>query len=139
VPICINTVQHPLPSPKRALELGRSVGRALESWPGAEKIVVLGTGGLSHQLDGTRAGFINVDYDKFCLRNIVPDPGALTRHDTLDIVELAGSQGVEILNWLAARGALTGSLRELAHNYHVPISNTAAATMLVENRTKVAA
>jgi protocatechuate 4,5-dioxygenase beta chain len=139
VPICINTVQHPLPSPKRCLEFGRSVGHALESWPGDEKIVVLGTGGLSHQLDGERAGFINPSYDRFCLRNIVPDPEALTAHDTLDIVELAGSQGVEILNWLAARGALTGSPRELAHNYHVPISNTAAATLLVENRAMAAA
>ena len=137
VPICINTVQHPLPSPRRCLALGRSVGKALESWPGDERIVVLGTGGLSHQLDGERAGFINPSYDRFCLRNIVPDPEALTAHDTLDIVELAGSQGVEILNWLAARGALTGSPRELAHNYHVPISNTAAATLLVENKARV--
>ena len=68
------------------------------------------------------------------MRNIVPDPEALTRHDTLDIVELAGSQGVEILNWLAARGALTGAVRELAHNHHVPISNTAGATLLAENK-----
>ena len=134
VPICINTVQHPLPSPRRCLNLGRSVGKALESWPGDERIVVLGTGGLSHQLDGERAGFLNPTYDRFCLRNIVPDPEALTRHDTLDIVELAGSQGVEILNWLAARGALTGAVRELAHNYHVPISNTAGATLLAENK-----
>ncbi len=139
VPICINTVQHPLPSPKRCLALGRSVGKALESWRGDERIVVLGTGGLSHQLDGERAGFINVDYDKFCLRNIVTDPEALTQHDSLDIVELAGSQGVEILNWIAARGALTGAVRELAHNYHVPISNTAAATLLAENRVLVRA
>jgi len=80
-----------------------------------------------------------VDYDKFCLRNILPDPEALTQHDSLDIVELAGSQGVEILNWIAARGALTGAVRELAHNYHVPISNTAAATLLTENRVLVAA
>jgi protocatechuate 4,5-dioxygenase beta chain len=139
VPICINTVQHPLPSPKRALALGRSVGKALKSWQGDEKIVVLGTGGLSHQLDGQRAGFINVDYDKFCLSHIVDDPEALTGNSALDIVELAGSQGVEILNWLAARGALTGQLCELAHNYHVPISNTAAATLLVEQRVGVSA
>jgi protocatechuate 4,5-dioxygenase beta chain len=137
VPISINTVQHPLPSPKRCYELGKAVGRALENWPGDEKIVVLGTGGLSHQLDGERAGHINVDYDKFCLRNLVPDPEALLQHDTLDIVELAGSQGVEILNWIAARGALRGSVRELASNYHVPISNTAAATVLLENNVKV--
>jgi protocatechuate 4,5-dioxygenase beta chain len=134
VPICINTVQHPLPSPKRCLELGRAVGKALKSWKGGEKIVVLGTGGLSHQLEGKRAGFINKEYDHFCLDNIGPMPEALLRHDSLDIVELAGSQGVEILNWLAARGAMTGDVVELSSNYHVPISNTAAATMLFENR-----
>ena len=137
VPIAINTVQHPLPSPKRCHDLGKAVGRALESWPGDEKIVVFGTGGLSHQLEGERAGHINTDYDKFCLRNLAPDPEALLQHDTLDIVELAGSQGVEILNWIAARGALLGSVRELASNYHVPISNTAAATVLLEHREAV--
>ncbi|MCX7676967.1 MAG: class III extradiol dioxygenase family protein [Alteraurantiacibacter sp.] len=139
VPIAINTVQHPLPSPKRCHELGKAVGRAIESWRGNEKVVIFGTGGLSHQLEGERAGHINVDYDKFCLRNLAPDPEALLQHDTLDIVELAGSQGVEILNWIAARGALRGSVRELASNYHVPISNTAAATVLLENRDRVQA
>jgi len=137
VPIAINTVQHPLPSPRRCFDLGRAVGRALASWHGAEKIVVFGTGGLSHQLEGGRAGHINSDYDRFCLRNLARDPEALLQHDSLDIVELAGSQGVEILNWIAARGALTGSVRELASNYHVPISNTAAATVLLENSATV--
>ena len=134
VPVCINTVQHPLPSPKRCYDLGRAVGRALESWHGNEKIVVFGTGGLSHQLEGKRAGFLNKEYDHFCLDNIGPMPEALLKHDALDIVELAGSQGVEIMNWLAARGALTGDVVELSSNYHVPISNTAAATVLFENR-----
>lgn len=139
VPIAINTVQHPLPAPRRCFELGRAVGRALESWPGDQKVLVMGTGGLSHQLEGERAGHINVEYDKFCLRNLAPDPEALLQHDTLDIVEMAGSQGVEILNWIAARGALSGSVSELASNYHVPISNTAAATVLLENRASVRA
>jgi protocatechuate 4,5-dioxygenase beta chain len=134
VPICINTVQHPLPSPKRCFDLGRAVGRALKSWKGPEKIVVFGTGGLSHQLEGKRAGFINKDYDHFCLDNIGPNPEALLGNSSFEIVELAGSQGVEILNWIAARGALTGDVVELASNYHVPISNTAAATALFENR-----
>ncbi|MCB2066244.1 MAG: protocatechuate 3,4-dioxygenase [Erythrobacter sp.] len=139
IPIAINTVQHPLPSARRCYNLGKAVGRALESWQGDEKIVVLGTGGLSHQLEGGRAGHINSDYDRFCLRNLARDPEALLQHDVLDIVELAGSQGVEILNWIAARGALHGSVRELASNYHVPISNTAAATVLLENRVTVSA
>lgn len=132
VPICINTVQHPLPSPARCLALGRAVGEALERWPGDERIVVLGTGGMSHQLDGTRAGFINVEFDRFCLESLADNPEALAEHDALDLVELAGSQGVEIINWLAARGALGTSVSELTSNYHVPISNTAGATLLLE-------
>jgi len=132
VPICINTVQHPLPSPARCLALGRAVGEALRAWDGDERIVVLGTGGLSHQLDGTRAGFINVEFDRFCLRHLATSPEALAEYDSLELVELAGSQGVEFINWIAARGALGDTVRELASNYHVPISNTAGATLLLE-------
>jgi protocatechuate 4,5-dioxygenase beta chain len=134
VPIAINTVQHPLPSPARCLALGRAVGTALRSWQGGEKIVVLGTGGLSHQLDGARAGFINKDYDRLCLDNLGPNPELLTRHSSLEIIELAGSQGIEILNWIAARGALGEAPHEVSRNYHIPISNTAAATLLLERR-----
>ena len=133
IPIAINTVQHPLPSAKRCLALGRAVRKALETWGGDEKIVVMGTGGLSHQLEGERAGFINKDYDLFCLDNLGPHPEALTQHSPVEIVELSGSQGVEILNWIAARGALgLANPLQKHRNYHIPISNTAAATLLLE-------
>lgn len=134
VPIAINTVQHPLPSPKRCLALGRAVYQALQNWQGSERIVIFGTGGLSHQLDGERAGFINKDYDRFCLDNLGPDPEALTQHSAVDIIELAGSQGIEILNWIAARGAMGPDASEISRNYHIPISNTAAATLLLESK-----
>jgi protocatechuate 4,5-dioxygenase beta chain len=130
IPIAINTVQFPLPSPKRCLALGRAVGKALRSWQGDERIVVFGTGGLSHQLDGERAGFINQKYDRFCMDKLGPDVDALTTISALDVIEEAGSQGVEIVNWIAARGALGDTVHELSRNYHIPISNTAAATML---------
>jgi len=132
VPIAINTVQHPLPSAKRALAFGRSVHRALASWPGAERVVVIGTGGLSHQLDGARAGFMNPEYDRFCLDHLANDPDALTHHSIHEIVRLSGTQGVEVLNWIAARGALGPTAREVHRNYHIPISNTAAATLLLD-------
>ena len=132
VPIAINTVQHPLPSAKRCLALGRSVPKALEAWGGNERIVVIGTGGLSHQLDGERAGFINADYDLFCLDNLSSAPDALTRDSIREMVRLSGTQGVEVLNWIAARGALGSGARELHRNYHIPISNTAAATLVLE-------
>jgi protocatechuate 4,5-dioxygenase, beta chain len=136
VPVAINTVQHPLPSMARCFELGRSVGRALASYPQDLKVVVIGTGGLSHQLDGERAGFINKEFDTLCMDQLSADPEALTRYTIPQLVELAGAQGVEFLNWMAMRGALTGSVSELHRNYHIPISNTAAATLLFENRPR---
>jgi protocatechuate 4,5-dioxygenase, beta chain len=132
VPVCINTVQHPLPSMKRCLALGRSVGRALEAWAGDTRILVMGTGGLSHQLDGARAGFINRDFDQQCLDALVADPEALQRYSVHELVALAGTQGVEILNWMAARGAMAGGARQLFRNYHIPISNTASALQVLE-------
>jgi protocatechuate 4,5-dioxygenase beta chain len=98
---------------------------------------VVGTGGLSHQLDGERAGFINKDFDQLCMEKIVRDPHALARYSIPQLVELAGAQGVELLNWVAMRGALTGEVTEAHRNYHIPISNTAAATMVLENRAMV--
>jgi protocatechuate 4,5-dioxygenase beta chain len=134
VPIAINTVQHPLPSAARCLKLGQAVGRAIESWRPDAKVLVLGTGGLSHQLDGTRAGFINRDFDLLCMDKLVSDPECLTRYSNAELVRLAGTQGVELLMWLAARGTLhTGGARKLHSNYHIPISNTASGVMLLEN------
>jgi protocatechuate 4,5-dioxygenase beta chain len=133
VPVSINTVQHPLPSVGRCLALGRSVGRALSSYPQDLRVVVVGTGGLSHQLDGERAGFINKEFDRLCMDKLVSEPEALTQYSIRQWVELAGAQGVEFLNWMAMRGALTGTVRELHRNYHIPISTPAAATVVREN------
>jgi protocatechuate 4,5-dioxygenase, beta chain len=134
VPISINTVQHPLPSLKRCLNLGRSVGRAIASYPEDLRVMIVGTGGLSHQLDGKRAGFINKEFDQLCMDKLAGEPEALTRYSIHDLVEESGAQGVEFLNWMAMRGALTGEVREVHRNYHIPISNTAAATVVLENR-----
>jgi protocatechuate 4,5-dioxygenase, beta chain len=133
VPIEINTVQHPLPSAARCFSLGQSVGRAIEQWNTDAKVLIVGTGGLSHQLDGQRAGYINRDFDLLCMEKIVADPGALTRYSNTELIRLAGSQGVELLMWLAARGALHTGVRKLHSNYHIPISSTASAVMLLEN------
>lgn len=98
------------------------------------RVVVIGTGGLSHQLDGERAGFINREFDLMCMEKIVGEPEALARYSTLDLVRLAGAQGVELVNWLVARGALTGSVGKVHSNYHIPISNTATGMLVLENR-----
>ena len=134
VPIMVNTVQHPLPSPARCYKFGQAVGRAIESYNKDLKVLVMGTGGLSHQLDGERAGFINKDFDLMCLEKLVDDPIALTRYSVVDIVEKAGTQGVEILNWIAMRGALTGRVSKVHSNYHIPISNTASGLLVMDNQ-----
>jgi protocatechuate 4,5-dioxygenase beta chain len=136
VPIAVNTVQFPLPSPTRCYKLGKAIGRAIESYGEDIRVVVVATGGLSHQLDGKRAGFINKKFDLICLEKIVSDPQALARYSTHDLVRDAGAQGVELLMWFVMRGAMTGQVTDIHHSYHVPISNTAAAVMLLENKTQ---
>jgi protocatechuate 4,5-dioxygenase beta chain len=133
IPIAINTVQHPLPTPARCFKLGQAVGRAIDGYGPDLKVLMVGSGGLSHQLDGKRAGFINKPFDLYCLDKLVGDPEALARCSTLKIVEEAGSQGVELLNWIAMRGALTGAVSKVHGNYHIPISNTASALLVLEN------
>ena len=88
---------------------------------------------VSHQLDGTRAGFINKALDQLCLDKIVADPLALTRYTNREIIELAGSQGVELMTWVAIRGALQGRVTKVTSAYQVPISNTGGAVMLLQN------
>jgi protocatechuate 4,5-dioxygenase beta chain len=134
VPIAMNHVQHPLPSLRRCFALGQAVGRALEAWDENVRVLVVGTGGLSHQLDGKRAGFINKPFDLMCMDAIVGEPERLTRLSIPELVREAGAQGTELMTWIAARGALTGRVRKLHSTYHIPISNTAAASMLLENQ-----
>jgi protocatechuate 4,5-dioxygenase beta chain len=132
VPICINTVQFPLPSARRCYALGQAVGEAIASWDSDQKVVVIGTGGLSHQLDGARAGFINKPFDLKFMDSLVHDPEWATQYSTHELVEKTGTQGVELLMWLATRGAVPGPVRKVHTNYHIPISNTAAGMMALE-------
>jgi len=140
VPVAINSIQHPLPGPKRCYDLGRAVGRAIESYDEDVSVLVLGSGGLSHQLDGERAGFINKAFDQECMDEIAGDVSVLNKYSALDVVERAGAQGVELMCWIAARAAMGGgSVKELRRSYHIPISNTASAVMLLSNERVKAA
>jgi protocatechuate 4,5-dioxygenase beta chain len=132
VPISINTVQFPLPKASRCLAFGRAVGEAVASWRSDKKVVMVGTGGLSHQLDGQRAGFINKPFDLAFMQSLIDDPTWAAQYSIHELVEKTGTQGVELLNWLAARAAIPGEVRKLHSNYHIPISNTAAGMMVLE-------
>jgi protocatechuate 4,5-dioxygenase, beta chain len=132
VPVCINTVQAPLPSAARCYRLGEAIGRAVESFGTNERVVVIGTGGLSHQLDGERAGFINKAFDLKFMESLTSNPTWATKFSTHELVEQAGTQGIELLMWLTTRAALGVKARTLHSNYHIPISNTASGLMLME-------
>ncbi|MGO8829093.1 MAG: class III extradiol dioxygenase family protein [Steroidobacteraceae bacterium] len=135
VPVCINTVQFPLPSAKRVYALGRAVGDAIHTWESDKKVAVLASGGLSHQLDGERAGFINKEFDLQFLSSLLTNPEWATQFSIHDLVEKTGTQGVELLMWLAMRAALTTNtiaVRKVHSNYHIPISNTATGLLALE-------
>ena len=132
IPVAINCERHPMPKPSRCYAFGQAIGRAVASYGGDDKVVVMGTGGLSHQLDGERAGIIATGFDLECMDRIISDPESLTRYSIEDLVEIAGAQGVELNMWLAMRGALLGEVRELHRNYVAPISNTGAGLQLLE-------
>lgn len=129
VPISINTVLYPFPSARRCAALGQAVGEAIRAWDEDKRVLVIGTGGLSHQLEGERAGHLNKDFDLKFLDSLVrEDPNWVTRFSSEDIIEQVGSAGLELIMWVAARNTLQGPVREVQRNYHIPISNTAAAT-----------
>ena len=131
VPVCVNTVQFPLPTAGRCWKLGEAIGRAVEAWDNDARVVVVGTGGLSHQLDGERAGFINKEFDLRFMESLVRDPQWATRYTVPELVEKAGTQGIELLMWLAARAALGERVNAVHRNYHIPISNTASGLMVM--------
>jgi protocatechuate 4,5-dioxygenase beta chain len=134
VPIAINAIQHPLPSPRRCYKLGQAVGRAIASYPEDVKVVVVGSGGLSHQLESKRAASINESFNRMCMDKLADDPAALIRYSIQDLVETTGARGVELITWIAARAAMTGSVTRIHGSYHTPIANTAAGLLLLENR-----
>ena len=130
IPVVINAVQPPFPKPGRCLALGQAIGRAVRSFAGEERVLVIGRGGLSHELG--EFGRINEPFDRLCMDRIVIDPAALARHTNDEIVDLAGAQGVELMTWLVMRGALAGPTPDVAASiYHAPISHTGGAMMLM--------
>ena len=133
VPLAVNTVQHPLPSPRRCYKLGQALGRAIASYPEDLRVVVVGTGGMSHQLQGERAGLINKPFDLMFLDKIASDPEALADLSVRDLVESAGSEGVELIMWLVMRGALGGRVATIHRHYHIPVSSTGAGVLVLEN------
>ncbi|MGY1858166.1 class III extradiol dioxygenase subunit beta [Modestobacter sp. SYSU DS0290] len=134
VPLLVNVIQYPQPTAARCYALGKALGRAIRSFPEDVTVGVLGTGGMSHQLAGARAGFINSDFDRQFLAEIQSDPEKLAALSREDYVRLAGSEGIEMIMWLIMRGALNDDITRVHDTYFVAASNTAAALALFENK-----
>ena len=132
IPLAVNVVQYPPPTGNRCFNLGKAIARAVASFPEDLNVQVWGTGGMSHQLQGPRAGLINKVFDTAFLDRIVADPEAQARMPHIDYVREAGSEGIELVMWLIMRGALTREVRELHRFYHVPASNTAVGHLILE-------
>jgi protocatechuate 4,5-dioxygenase beta chain len=133
IPFAVNVVQYPPPSGNRCYQLGRAIRRAIDSFDANLEVQIWGTGGMSHQLQGPRAGLINKAFDTQFLDKLVTDPESLTRIPHVQYIREAGSEGIELVMWLIMRGALDAQVREVHRFYHVPASNTAVGHMILEN------
>jgi protocatechuate 4,5-dioxygenase, beta chain len=138
IPFAVNVVQYPVPSGQRCFNLGKAIRKAVESYDQDLKVQIWGTGGMSHQLQGPRAGLINRAFDNDFLDKLISDPQAVADIPHIDYVREAGSEGIELVMWLIARGAMAdvagGAAPKLAHRfYHVPASNTAVGHAILEN------
>lgn len=134
IPFAVNVVQYPVPSGRRCYNLGRAIRKAVESFDAPLRVQVWGTGGMSHQLQGPRAGLINREFDAAFLDQLIAAPEVLAQKPHIDYVREAGSEGIELVMWLIARGAMNDTLPRVAHRfYHVPASNTAVGHLILEN------
>ncbi len=138
IPFAVNVVQYPVPSGMRCFRLGQAIRRAIASYDEPLKVQIWGTGGMSHQLQGPRAGLINREFDNAFLDRLIAEPDGLSKMPHVDYVREAGSEGIELVMWLIARGAMAdvagGPPPRVAHRfYHVPASNTAVGHLILEN------
>jgi protocatechuate 4,5-dioxygenase, beta chain len=133
IPFAVNVVQFPPPSGNRCYQLGRAIRRAIDSFDGNLKVQVWGTGGMSHQLQGPRAGLINKEFDTRFLDKLAVDPESLTRIPLVQYIREAGSEGIELVMWLIMRGAMNPHVKEIYRATHVPTSNTHNGVLVLEN------
>ena len=134
IPFAVNVVQYPVPSGRRCWNLGRAIRKAVASYDEPLKVQIWGTGGMSHQLQGPRAGLINAEWDNRFLDRLIAEPEQLAELPHIEYVREAGSEGIELVMWLIARGAMNDEPPRVRHRFfHVPASNTAVGHLILEN------
>lgn len=134
IPFAVNVVLYPPPSGQRCYDLGKALRKAIESFPEDLNVQVWGTGGMSHQLQGPRAGLINKEFDNEFLDRIIDQADELAQVPHINYVREAGSEGIELVMWLIMRGALNDEVEVKHRFYHVPASNTAVGHLVLENK-----
>ena len=137
VPLQVGVLQSPVPSAKRCYKLGQALRRAIESYPEDLNVVIVATGGLSHQVHGERAGFNNTAWDAQFLDLFEKDPVRLTEMTQAELAELGGLEGAEVIMWLIMRGAMSAQMRKVHQTYYLP-SMTGIATAIYENEASAA-
>ena len=133
IPLAVNVVQYPPPTGNRCFNLGQAIRKAVESFDQDLSVVIFGTGGMSHQLQGERAGLINPEFDTAFLNDLTTDPKRLINLSHTEYLRESGSEGIELVMWMIMRGALGDGAKEVYRHYHVPASNTAAGLIILED------
>lgn len=134
IPLAVNVVLYPPPSGQRCFNLGKAIRKAVEHYPLDLNIHIWGTGGMSHQLQGPRAGLINKEFDNDFLDRLIDNPGELAKMPHVQYVRESGSEGIELVMWLIMRGALNNQVKVKHRFYHIPASNTAVGHLILENQ-----
>jgi protocatechuate 4,5-dioxygenase beta chain len=134
IPLAVNVVQYPAPSGRRCYNLGKAIKKAVESWDEDLKVVIFGTGGMSHQIQGLRAGLINTPFDTMFLDGLSQDPEKLADIPGVTYMREAGNEAIELVMWLMMRGALGDQVDEVFRFYHVPASSTGVGSIILETR-----
>lgn len=133
IPICVNVIQYPPPTAKRCYDLGSAIRKAVEEYDGDLKVAIAGTGGMSHQLQGGRAGVINTEFDVNYLDSLRDNNDVNRDRSHLEYIREAGSEGIELVMWQIMRGAMNEKVVEKFRKYHVASSNTAFGVICFEN------
>jgi len=134
IPLAVNVIQYPAPTGNRCYNLGKAIKAAVESWDEDLNVVIFGTGGMSHQIQGPRAGLVNKDFDIAFLDGLTKDPAALAQIPPMTYLRDAGNEAIELVMWLIMRGALGDKVDEVYRFHHVPASSTAVGCIIIETR-----
>jgi len=135
IPLAVNVIQYPAPTGHRCFMLGKAIRKAVESFDEDLKVVIFGTGGMSHQIQGPRAGLVNREFDTSFLDGLSRDPEKLAKIPPLEYLVEAGAEAIELVMWLIMRGALGEKAKEVYRFYHVPASSTAVGNIILESQS----